>query len=912
MSFFFAFITNNSLNIYIIYLNVYIAKKIFQNNNVLLYNILDTFFEGVNYMRVFTKKILISFLSVFIGMSVVACNPDDTQVTTPNDSLIPELSNPDEVFVSTSGYDITYGDLYEEVKKNDGLNQLLMMIDLDLLSDYVDQVTDEEIANKINALTYGTDDPDEIADFTDEEIADMDRSFADSMYLLGYGTNPEDYVKVVVAKELYVADVLNDDANIGETWYANANLISNYYNRSYFEDVQAIKIRFVSEANAKAVIRSLNLVSKNGELLLYTGETELSKVPSSALNETNTRSLTNEELLNKFLIMYNMVYGDYKDPVDEDSTYADVLTNDAFTFDYDSLLNVNANFPTFVYKTLGTYQNTVNEVDDVAFYTYEPVKYFANEEYYYYMILNLDRTEKVDLSDFDGDEAALLALLGQEVYDDVRNSINESSLASTTFISNRVLELRTENELAIYDYFLGVDYSQVNNNFEQSEEGHATVVASYNDKEITADQLLTFALANNAPLYTIYASQTKAVMAAHFVDVYCEDANKCPFDIVNNDSDAKAKNVSDLEYSKTQFEASYYSSYYTYEEYIYLAYGVKSEEELLLQYYVKSTLQPFFIYDQVMENNYDILNRLLELSQPYYDNYFSLDVEHLLVFVDRDEDGLPDDYDKFYAGLQDQYAYDMKLADFEAAIVNYLDDRDNTIATLISAYDKARLDDPVWGEFRSYGFYLMFENLGALTYQSSAGTYEQPFVDALVEIYKDYQSPLTSGEDFIYDDEFIQTSYGVHLIKASNNNDFEQPSALFTMTYDDEGVAEYLDGMVNLTNELTFDQVKIYADYRFTVIAYGIGDLEVIYGLTRPDIPKSVTDSINEYFSNLYDALYVVGYMNTIIADQLLSGTYENSVSTYCDITEAEFDAKLNHIIDIYMYQIFANYDQSE
>ncbi|XMB71694.1 hypothetical protein RJI07_06170 [Mycoplasmatota bacterium WC30] len=984
-----------------------------------------------------------------------------TVITEPIAALIPEISNPYELFVSTTGYDITYIDLYEEIKKNDGLNQLLMMIDLDLFSGYINLVTDEEITNKINEFSYGTDDPYEIAAFTNEEILFMDKTFQDSMYILGYYNNPDEYIKVIVARELYALDCLNDNANSEELWYTNAANVSNYYETSYFDDIKAIKIKFTSEADADLVMEKFNLVSLDGldlreykgwiyqeetlvdpldeiveayqtidvyyfndannivdsdnhvvyelgtndiyfdaddleysfntagdlvnsvsEVIIedarlfddlesavdykeanteyylvtrdnpydmdetinvinaldevvftidpaghifdatgtdvtYTTDIYVNKVYTAIEDLTlttsnNSAELTDDEVLQKYILMYNYVYGDYKDIVDEMSTYADVLSNDAFIFDYDSILKANGSLPIYLYETLGTYQNTLNEEDDIAFYTHEPLKLLDNEEYQYYMVLNLDRSEKIDVSDFDGDETTLITLIGQDVYDSVSNILNESNLDSTTFVSDRVIDFRTENDLIIYDYFLGVDYILLNSSFEQSEAGHASVVASYGDKEITADQLLAYALSVNAPLYTLYASQVKAVVDAHYADVYCEADDTCIYDIEINESDAKVKIVEDLENLKAQFEASYYSNYYTFEEFIYLAYGAKSETDFLMNYFMKYSLQPLFIYDQIISDDYLILNSLLELSQTYYDNYFNLGVEHILIFVDRDEDGLPDDYDRFYAELEDAVAYDLKLSDFQAAIRTYLDDSDNSLASLKSDYEQARLDDATWGEFRRYGFFLISENLGNLSYKDAVGTFEQSFVDALVDIYKDYQSPLRSDKEYIYDDEFIQTPYGVHLIKASNINDFEQPSASFTMTYDLDGVAEYLSGMVNLTDELTLEQLMIYADYRFSEIASGVSNLEEIYGLVSPDIPSSVMVAIDEYISSIYDELYTVGYLNVIIANQLLDGNYENTISTYCDITEVEFNTKLEHIIEIYMYRIFASYNQTE
>jgi hypothetical protein len=63
--------------------------------------------------------------------------------------------------------------------------------------------------------------------------------------------------------------------------------------------------------------------------------------------------------------------------------------------------------------------------------------------------------------------------------------------------------------------------------------------------------------------------------------------------------------------------------------------------------------------------------------------------------------------------------------------------------------------------------------------------------------------------------------------------------------------------------------------------------------------------------ASIHDAYYVVGYLNTYISLDLIDATYVNSNSQYCDFTEAEFDAVLQRIIDIYEYQMFYNYDHT-
>jgi len=853
---------------------------------------------------------MVSFLSLILGASVVACGGEETtDIVTPNDSLIPEISNPSMTFLENDLYSVTYGDLYEVVKVNDGLNQLLLMVDSDLLADYLTAVTDEEIEERTEKLTYGTNDQEIINNLTDKEKADFEKAFVDGMYMLGYAENPEDYVRIVVARENYSVELMFDEASVDEAWYAGPTAVADYYESQYYYDVNTIKIRFLSEADAKSVMRLFNLVSKDGELKLYTGTVPIDQVPSTGLNETNTVSLTDDEILAHFIELYNYVYGTYRDTLAEDATLEDLLANEDLIISRDTLTAANTSLDNFVYDTLGSLEAYLSGDDTKLYYTYAPVKYYSNDDTSYYMILNLSKTEKVDVEDFEGTEADLVELIGQDIYDELEQEIVTTNLDTSSFVSARIIELRQAHSFNIYDYYLGIDYQASDNDFVIDEEGHETILASYDDVEITADQLFTYAMNVNAPMYIIYASQAKAAKAAHYEDVYCLNDDVCEYNVEDNDSEKMLEHYDDLASLETQFDASYYASYYTFDEYLYLAYGVRSEYEMISNYYVVSTLQPLFIYDQIMENQYAILEYLLELGQPYYDNYFSLNVEHLLIYVDRDEDGAPDDYNDFYAELEDQAAYDLMLSSFDTAIRTYLEDEDNDFETLITEYNKASRQDAVWGTFKLYGFNLITESLGEMTYNNSVGVYEDTFVDSLVTIYQQYLTDEYKNEEYIFYDGLIETSYGKHIIRAEQGTAFERPSALFTMTYDDENNAEYLEGMVNLNDALTFEQLHIYADYRFTVVAYGNGDFEAIYGLTRPDIPNSVETAIKAFYDDLYDALYVVGYMNYIVINQLLDSTITNEYAAYCSMSNELINQRLADIADIYMYQIFADLD---
>lgn len=864
-------------------------------------------------MQVFTKRVLIAFLVAFLGITIASCNKDETtDGDSPNNSTIPQISNPDGVFISNDDYDITYSDLYEELKDNDGLNQLLIMVDNDLLSSYVDAVTDTEIANKRLELTYGTYDQEEIDEYTAEEQSEMETTYNQTMALLGYKTVEleEEYISLQVARDNYAISQMLSEDNSEESWYAGPTGVADYYVENNNPDIVSIKIQFSSKAEANEILRSYSLVSGTNELLLYTGTNPIDEV---IVDETNSRSLTDEEVLEYFLTMYNLMYSGYKDEIAVDSTLTSLLANEDLLLTYDEIEALNASLPTLMYDTLGSYEDYKDGSDSTLYYTYEPFRYdTSSNETAYYLVLNLAKFEETDLEDFDGTEADLVAIIGQDLYDEYEQEIIQDTLDSSSFVSNILVQLRQDNSFDIYDYYLGKDYTSIDSDFEINETGSETVVASYGDVEITADDLFSFAFENNSTMYAIYAAQTKALVAAHFADLYCTDGETCEYDVSSNTSDLMEEHRSTLAQVESDFDESFYATYYTFAEYLYLAYGVSNTDDMLFDYYVMSSLQPLLIYDEIVDSDYAILNELLSLSQPYYDNYFSLDVNHLLIYVDRDQDGSPDDYEEFYEDLEDQAAYDALIADFEAAIRLYLDVEDNTMSTLEEEYAEADRDDAIWGDYVSYGFELSYEELGETTYNDALETYVSPFVDALVEVYQNYTLEENVELESYLADQLYETVYGLHLILAEPGTDFEQPSAKFEMTYDDDENPEYLAGLVNANDELTFEQVKIYADYRFYEIASDYADLEELYGLEQPDMPEELLEAIDYYFADLYDATYVIGYLNQIIVDQLTVSNYVNEDSTYLSLTQAEFNANMAAVSEVYSVQIYQDLDYRE
>ncbi len=863
------------------------------------------------------KFTLVTFVFI-IGGLLVACGNNDTQDNpttqpTTREDITPEISGFDKVFYSTPDFDVTYLDMYNSLKVNDGIHQLLAMVDRDILSDYILEVTETEIDEKILELTYSTTDPDEIAEMTEDERTEAIETFENNMYLRGYEKdNYDKYFEIVIAREKYVTDLMLSDDSIEETWHVGPKEIASYYDRNYDNITRTIKIKFNSESDANAVLRSYNLITKNSQLMLYTGTTPISEMPSFAFDETNTRVLSETEILGYYIKMYNDVYGGFKTELALESTYQDLLSNDDLIVDYNDVIGFNSSLANYIFSTLNNYTDYNSGENLNSYYSYKPEKFFSGRDTAYYLILNLEHLENEEVKDFEGTKADLIQIIGEDKYQETEQELIDKNINLQNFVNIRVAELRNEHNLAIYDKYLEMDYKVINDDYVEALVGSKTLIASYDDKDITTDEFLTEALNNNAAMYLINAVSTKALINAHYEDVYCLDTAGCSYNYEINESAKMIEHREAYEQMESQFSESMYSTFYTFEEYLYLAYGVTNKEELFREYYLKQTLQPLFIFDQIMSNDYEVLNEVLDLMTPYYENYFSLDASHLLIYLDRDENGMPDEYFDFYEDLEDTLEFDNIISAFEVEIRNYLADEDNSFSTLVDEYKQATRNDETWGEFKSYGLFIMTENLsstGSLTYSSVINKYEQPFVDRLVELYQEYNLSENINKATFMDSELLETSFGLHIIETSKGSAFEMPSAKFTMTYNDESEALFTEGSENTSDYISLEQLKLYAMYRFSIITFGSIDLIDSYGFTRPMLPESLIEALDEFASSLHDGLYVIGYLNVALIDNLLEGELVNQENSYYNQSAEDLALRLNNLSDIYFRQVFLELD---
>jgi len=1090
-------------------------------------------------------------LVVVLGAVILA-------LATGNTSM-PTLSDPKGIFyerLDGNGeviYSITNEEIYEQVKANNGIQQLLMMVDTALLSEYLDSVTETEIEDKIKQLTYGTDDDEVIADLDEETRTTREEEFARSMLLSGYVGNEAAYVSLLIAREKYALDALSEELTEVE--------VATAFISSYFEDMQAISIRFTSKEDADDVLRKFHLANVGDErLALYNGfvfsdetlvDTEdniveayeilkgyyfdedgnildtdeeiiytlgtndfytdkdeksysldengnlVDDVPTIILTvdqikttledaesfeeanttyyymskadpydkdedilvkdsednlvftidkdgkvydsesvdvtnthklifnksyklqkdvtvftSNNTTELTEQEVLNYYILMYNYVYGEVRDTLPENATIEDLtaLNSEDLMFNFDEVKAKSSALATYLFKT-------ISQINDKT-YAVKPQAMAGSRLSFYHMVYKLEEPTKlnlgkivldlleqaiilpenivesitlpttneynatiswvsadktvisnagvvttpavatrVDLSytirvlgetrtgkitvnvlptgensvvdDSNITYPSLKTMIGSnDLYEEISEKLlNDKVYGSTgaTNITKELNALRSEVNLQIYDYFLALDYKQSNSAYEINKKGHKTLVASIDNTltseegvDFSADDLQSYALAKNPGVYTVYASQFKELLnSAYFTEAFGTQTN-----IKRNDTQRMQELYQSVSSSKQYFaymKALYeqYGMQYphkTFSDYAYITYGTKTELELL-QYFVSRELQPYLINEII--DQYDVVNGLVSVVEDNYDNYFSLDVVQLLIFIDFDEDGSPDDYNEYVDGLdtEDRDAFFTLLAGLEIAIEEF----DGNFTDLVSAYLKATRSDETWGAFKQRGILLLTEDLNmtdsqdekikhSLNYSGEYGvkdSYAEEFTQALIDLYKEYQLPQNQNLEELYSD-LVVTQFGLHLILVEQGDNFNRPSAKFTE--DDANGAIFSDEAYNDSDSPSLEQMELYATYKFYQMVYDLSDadIEEKYNITIPKIPASVKKALDFYFDGVLDQFYVLGSVNIKLSQLLVDGRFLET--DYSELNNAQLMANLDAVEQAYYEAIIGKY----
>ena len=257
---------------------------------------------------------------------------------------------------------------------------------------------------------------------------------------------------------------------------------------------------------------------------------------------------------------------------------------------------------------------------------------------------------------------------------------------------------------------------------------------------------------------------------------------------------------------------STYPSYLGVKNFLVASYGYDNKDDILKYYFdAKSALNIYttkytfneWIFQSVDGDgndtysidvdafNGDILKNLYKIANTKYEDIFSLDVDHLLINIDDDGDGNPDDPDQFILknkDAKDKFEQDVvalvKEIYQEAIYINnnyeentyhnvlkYIIDNYNKGAEILFEKDKGNYVS--WDEFNTFNFLLTTEQLASSSdiTEESVSNFVVPFQNYLKDLYKTCANTDEENPDYGITDVESEYTNGAFYIVKYNSED---------------------------------------------------------------------------------------------------------------------------------------------
>ena len=666
-----------------------------------------------------------------------------------------------------------------------------------------------------------------------------------------------EYYLKQLAQKYYARKVLNDENGIyywgNEYQKENGDFVLDENGEKikniYYIDEETIESAYNSNKDEDA---QYNVVIV-GFNTLADAQAALSTYDESALTYENFKEI------------YNAKYG-YKTTSDEN-----------FLFTNKELSAYNASLASMV-KNM--------EAGDYKLY-----QQFGNIVYLVY--LNAEKPE-AKYEDLTADEKAA-------VKDDTIAEIIEDKLTSS-IISSLLIEKVYDTEIVIYDYIYDTLYSvenpdhkrleasewkaEYNNYVAKVGETYITVESFYN----TLEELLGLTTAMD---YFTSEVLLNSEYADKLTDKDLEEIDKQYNDII-------------AAFEQNGFETNGLPSSVGKDVFLFSYFGNTSESAI--KDYYKSQKA----WDYYMEAKPEHYFELAEaFGKQYHDKYFNLSVKHILLTVDFNSDGTPDDPEIFVKKLSTEKQDKLSAAIVTAmdAIVkeiNYIVDED--YASLVDALDYvlrqfyangALLSDSTktWADFKSeFNLGLTIEDLSSVS-SSTYSKYVKEFGIGVQELYAKLAEENKLNDDYIAEGvtdikELIKTNYGYHLLGVYSSG--KVSSAEYTE--DNDSSDQYVNIKVELNKEIitidnaysankwaSINQIKIYE-----------AQINTEDGVT--DLPSAVKSYISNFYTEFKNRFDNESFRNILLAETDLNIYFADDADDakfekFIEIQKRQFDS---------------------
>ena len=821
-------------------------------------------------MKNLINKVLLVLLVLFVGISLTACGEetDTTNKNVPYGTLSSET-----VYASIGDIKLSEKALYDELRVN-GFDYLFDEIINTLVkpSDFGLSVDNnrEELIELVNKACYGTSDEEALAKMNSTTKATYVKKYVDSMYLQNINiTETNIYTEECLghylnqlAQKAYAEKVLTDENS--KYFYANEFQKENgefvldedgeQIKNTYYISEESIESSYNSTQNSEA---EYNVV-----IVAFNTLADAKK----ALNGYNENELTYEN----FKTIYNNKYG-YK-TVSEDNFF--LTTTELSAYD----------------SGLSTLVKNMKAGD------YKLYQQFGKNVYLVYLNQEKPEVEYEKLEE--ADKAA--------AKEETIKELIEGKLTSNV-ISTLLVEKVYDTEIVIYDYVFDALYAAENSDHKRLEasewkDEYNSYVAKVGETYITVADFYS-KLEKLLGLTTSLDYFTNEVLLN---SKYADKLTDKDLEAIDKEYKAAVESFENGSYASNGLPTSVGKDVFLF------AYFGSTDEAEIKNQYKSQKIWEYYLKEK--PENYFALAEAF--SKQYHDKYFDLSVKHILLTVDFDSDGTPDDPELFMNKLSEekQTAFTNAIVAAMDAIVkevNYIVEKD--YSSLVDALDYVLREFYANGTLlsdttKTWSFYKDEFNLG-LTIEDlssvSSSTYSQyvkEFGIGVQKLYTKLSEEKKLNDDYLASsvsniDELIKTNYGYHILGVYNSGNVT--SALYTK--DNDSSEQY----VNIKVEVNGEKVTIenaYSENKWASInQIRIYDAQVNTEDGITDLPSAVKTYISKFYTTFTTRFNNESFRNILLAKTELT----------IDFALANNDTKFAEFIEIQKRQLDSYEDYS-
>ncbi len=705
------------------------------------------------------KRLATISLVASLGLTLSACSKETYNTEVPYGTLSGNYATVGNTALSNTT-------LYDMMKLN-GYTTFMYNLDSIVLKDTlatldVNNLEDDladDLAEIINSMVFSTDDIEAINVLTADEQETAITKFVDSLYVSGlrlttaeiaeivvsttgvsYPTSVKEFFKLDLAKRVYAAKELDELIDKEE--------IENPDEDS--EDEMIDNPYYISDKDIETYYNStyMNAQDYNAVIIGFNSIADYEAKLSSINKNLNTKEF--------FIELYNKQYP-YKEKLDLDNFDTETIVN------ADKLANYNSALATFVADA------------DEGMFTTSYIE-FGDKVYMIYKTSKISDTKYKDLT----------SEVKEELYPILKEEIRDSKFTSS-FITSKVDEaindLIKDEKITIYDPVFALAFAS-RYDYEHKDAFDANNVADINGTKISVEDMFN-------ELEDLYAM---SITLDYFTNVYIANDSDTIAKLTSDEKD-DAEDAYDTEVNK--FKTNGYSSYgltsnFSEAQFLEMKFGFTNKNDVIKYYF-----QPLEAKKYYTETYDDLYFSLLEeAGKQNYENYFNLNIKHVLLYVDYDLDGNMDNPVEFMNKLSAE-----DLIDFKNDIVqiyyhvykeaSFLEaGEEKALDMIVDAYEQNGRINYLLGDYKSwaevkgkFNIQMKVESLGTVD-TSSASNYVAPFsahVETmyfdLLEVAKDQIKDDVSEDDEKYqdklDDAFEELLGENNLEEITNETNFD-------------------------------------------------------------------------------------------------------------------------------------------